>query len=516
MVKAVRGAADESPIDLLQVEYQQMVPLVLDVPAKKSILDLHNVESALVDSYARARRGVPAALLRAEAAALRRMERRTIGAFDHVVVVSERERARLTAGARSVLVCPNGREPSAILPDAPDATVAFVATMGWAPNVDAAVWLGREIWPEVLTRVPEARLLLVGKDPAPAVRALADEHIEVTGTVADVSPFLARSRVVVAPLRAGGGTRLKIMEALDVGRPVVATSLGCEGMEDLVGRGVVVADTACGAGRGDRRPPARPGPRRGAGPGRPRRGRGGPHMGRRTGAAHGGGAVLLLVLAGIAGLGLGGGGRRALRPLGAQGKEQLVPLVLLGLLVVEATLYADPNIIPRGLFHPDRARRSCGCPRSTSRSHFWPGSSRGAGRPGSACRPASGWPSPRGWRSAPWRARSTTTRCPRISTRRRTSCTSSGAYALAAGVPVRRYFDSGDLFKLGTSSSCARPSLDLMTLAGVSVNTNLPLLPLSSSEWSARRRRRSASPSWPCASWSGWPPDRSGCATSSP
>jgi glycosyltransferase involved in cell wall biosynthesis len=244
MVKAVRSAADEAPIDLLQVEYQQMVPLVLDVPAKKSILDLHNVESALVDSYARARRGVPAALLRVEAAALRRMERRTIGAFDHVVVVSEREKARLTGGARSVLVCPNGREPSAILPDAPDATVAFVATMGWAPNVDAAVWLGREIWPEVLTRVPGARLLLVGQDPAPAVRALADEHIEVTGTVADVSPFLARSRVVVAPLRAGGGTRLKIMEALDVGRPVVATSVGCEGMEDLVGRGVVVADTA--------------------------------------------------------------------------------------------------------------------------------------------------------------------------------------------------------------------------------------------------------------------------------
>ena len=244
MVKAVAGAADEAPIDLLQVEYQQMVPLVLDVPAKKSILDLHNVESALVDSYARARRGVPALLFRAEAAALRRMERRTIGAFDHVVVVSEREKARLTGGARSVLVCPNGREPSAILPDAPDATVAFVATMGWAPNVDAAVWLGREIWPEVLTRVPEARLLLVGKDPAPAVRALAEERIEVTGTVADVSPFLARSRVVVAPLRAGGGTRLKIMEALDVGRPVVATSVGCEGMEDLVGRGVVLADTA--------------------------------------------------------------------------------------------------------------------------------------------------------------------------------------------------------------------------------------------------------------------------------
>jgi polysaccharide biosynthesis protein PslH len=244
MIKTVRTAADEKRVDLLQVEYQQMVPLVLDLPAKTAVLDLHNIESALVDSYARARRGPSALFFRAEAAALRRMERQTIGAFDHVVVVSEQERARLTAGARSVLVCPNGREPSVVLPEAPGPTVAFVATMGWAPNVDAALWLGREIWPLVLERVPQARLLLVGRDPTPAVRALADRTVEVSGTVADVNPYLERSRVVVAPLRAGGGTRLKIMEALDVGRPVVATSLGCEGMEDLVGHGVVVADAA--------------------------------------------------------------------------------------------------------------------------------------------------------------------------------------------------------------------------------------------------------------------------------
>ena len=262
MVKAIRGAADEKEIDLLQVEYQQMVPLVLDVPAKQSVLDLHNVESSLVASYAGARRGIPAALFRTEAAALRRMERRTIGCFDHVVVVSEKERDRLPPGARSVLVCPNGREPSAVLPEASEPTVAFVATMGWAPNVDAAVWLARDIWPTVRARVPRARLLLVGKDPAPAVLALAGDTIEVTGTVEDVRPYLAQARVLVAPLRAGGGTRLKIMEALDVGRPLVATSVGSEGMEDLIGRGVVVADTAHAWQGGDRRSPPRPCPRR--------------------------------------------------------------------------------------------------------------------------------------------------------------------------------------------------------------------------------------------------------------
>lgn len=244
--ETVRRAAAEKSLDLLQVEYQQMVPLAAGIAAKTSVLDLHNVESALVDSYAHARRGVAAAGLRAEAAALRRMERRTITRFDHVAIVSEQERTRLPAGARSVLVCPNGRDPSAVLPPAPDPTVAFVATMGWRPNIDAALWLGRDIWPLVVAQVPQARLLLVGRDPSPAVSALAGGNIQVTGTVPDVTPYLAESRVVVAPLRAGGGTRLKVMEALDVGRPVVATSVGCEGTEDLVGRGVVVADTAAG------------------------------------------------------------------------------------------------------------------------------------------------------------------------------------------------------------------------------------------------------------------------------
>jgi glycosyltransferase involved in cell wall biosynthesis len=242
--ETVRRAAAEKPLDLLQVEYQQMVPLAAGIPAKTSVLDLHNVESALVDSYARARRGVRAGVARAEAAALRRMEGRTIGQFDHVVVVSEQERARLPAGVRSVLVCPNGKEPSAVLPASPGSTVAFVASMDWAPNVDAALWLGHEIWPEVRAQVPHAMLFLVGREPTSAVQALADDSVQVTGTVDDVRPYLAQSQVVVAPLRAGGGTRLKIIEALDAGRPVVATSVGCEGLEDLVGRGVVVADTA--------------------------------------------------------------------------------------------------------------------------------------------------------------------------------------------------------------------------------------------------------------------------------
>jgi glycosyltransferase involved in cell wall biosynthesis len=220
-----------------------MAPLCTRVSASRRVLDMHNVESVLMQSYAGLRPEPWSLLLRAEAAALRALERKVIQQFDTVVVVSERERHRLPVTG-SVVVCPNGRDPTGPLSPASTPTVIFVSTMGWAPNFDAARWLCREVWPEVVRRCPQAHLLLVGRDPPPALRAMASSSIEVTGTVPDVMPYLARARVAVAPLRAGGGTRLKILEALDAGRPVVSTSVAVDGLEDLVGRGVVVADEA--------------------------------------------------------------------------------------------------------------------------------------------------------------------------------------------------------------------------------------------------------------------------------
>jgi len=245
----VRTAAGEGPLDLLQVEYMQMAPFGDEVAAGRRVLDLPDVQSALAASYARGRR-LPLSLpFHLEAAALRALERRALDSFDTVVVVSEHEKERLPATTGSVMVCPNGIDMPEPLPPATTPTVSFVATMGWAPNADAALWLGREIWPAVLAAVPEGRLLLVGRDPTPAVRALASDSIEVSGTVDDVRPYLAQTAVAVAPLRSGGGTRLKILEALGVGRPVVATPAGVDGLEDLVGRGVVVADDAPGIAR---------------------------------------------------------------------------------------------------------------------------------------------------------------------------------------------------------------------------------------------------------------------------
>ena len=242
LTAAVRTATDKGRLDLLVVGYPQLVPVARGVDARLRVLEFHNIESALVASYAGTRSAMLASAMRAEAFALRRLERRALAHFDVATVVSEVDRRRLPGPAAEVLVCPNGLEPAAALPPADGPVAIFVATMGWAPNVDAALWLGRRLWPLVLRRLPGARLLIVGRDPHRDVLALAGPSIEVTGTVVDVRPYLASARVALAPLRAGGGTRLKVLEALLAGRPTVATTIGAEGLTDLVGRGVVIAD----------------------------------------------------------------------------------------------------------------------------------------------------------------------------------------------------------------------------------------------------------------------------------
>jgi glycosyltransferase involved in cell wall biosynthesis len=245
LAAAAREVARQHPNGTLVLEYAHLEPWVRGLPAARRVLATHNVESGLLGSYAATAGTLRRLLLRMESAAVRRLESRLYRDYDVVVVVSQpdADRLRFTADGPRVVVCPNGLEPAAVLAPASEPVVAFVASFGWAPNVDAASWFGREVWPLVVAELPEARLLLVGRSPAPEVRALAGPTVEVTGTVADVAPYLQRARVAVAPLRSGGGTRLKILEALGAGRPVVATRIGAEGLDDLAGGGgVTLAD----------------------------------------------------------------------------------------------------------------------------------------------------------------------------------------------------------------------------------------------------------------------------------
>ncbi|MBI1804266.1 MAG: glycosyltransferase [Ignavibacteriae bacterium] len=123
--------------------------------------------------------------------------------------------------------------------------IVFTGVFSYYPNEQAALTFSREILPIIRKRIPQIRFTIVGKDPSKRIRRLVeDPHITVTGFVNDVRPYMEKASVIVVPLRIGGGTRLKILEALAMGKPVISTTIGCEGLNVEHRKNVLIADTA--------------------------------------------------------------------------------------------------------------------------------------------------------------------------------------------------------------------------------------------------------------------------------
>lgn len=188
----------------------------------------YNIESRKMSSY--------------ETSALRR--------FHHVIAVSDNDRdAMLTLSPRCpITVVPTGvdTEQYQVAPPASAAppVIVFTGSMDWEPNIDAMEYFCRDIWPTILASVPAARFQIVGRNPHPRVQRLASASVEVTGTVPSVASYLRSATVVIVPLRIGGGTRLKIFEAMAMAKAMVSTSIGAEGLDVTHGRDLLIADDA--------------------------------------------------------------------------------------------------------------------------------------------------------------------------------------------------------------------------------------------------------------------------------
>ncbi len=211
----------------------------------------HNVESALWNRQQEHEpHPVKRLAFKLEAAKMLRYERAAVRRFDHVIAVSERDRDIMKAmtDESRISVVPTGVDLSqfqaAAGTSATEPLVVFLGSMDWEANIDAVEYFCREIWPRVRAAAPDARFRIVGRNPHRRVQRLACESIDVTGTVPSVIEHLREAAVVVVPLRMGGGTRLKIYEAMAMGKAVVSTSIGAEGLDVHHGHDILLADTA--------------------------------------------------------------------------------------------------------------------------------------------------------------------------------------------------------------------------------------------------------------------------------
>ena len=248
--RRVREIAGAWRPDVVQAELHVMGQYfsALPEPAPPSVVVEHDPGAAAASDLAGWERGLRRAARRIDASAWRRYERRVLAAATAVVAFTDEDRALLTAlapGAAVVRIPPGvplppragepaGRESPRVL---------FVGSFVHPPNVEAATRLALRIFPTVRSSVPAATLEIVGDAPPPAVRALAGDGVVVSGPVSDARPHLEAAAVGAAPLRLGGGVRVKVIESLAAGKAVVATPRALAGLPLEPGTHAVVAES---------------------------------------------------------------------------------------------------------------------------------------------------------------------------------------------------------------------------------------------------------------------------------
>jgi glycosyltransferase involved in cell wall biosynthesis len=245
---AERAVRDWQP-DVVVVVHDMAAAWARELPdSLPAVLSFHDLHWRFYNSLADRRTGPLAPVARAEAQRHRRHVIRHLPRYRAALALSTIEADELRAITEMpICVIPVGVDTSVLRPTAEEdgpPRLVFTGTLSYSPNVGGLRWFANRVWPMVRNRVPDCRLDVVGRDPAPEVSALhGQDGITVVGPVPDMAPYFTRAHAVVVPVLAGTGIRVKIIEAMAAGRAIVSTSLGSEGLPYLEpNRHLLVAD----------------------------------------------------------------------------------------------------------------------------------------------------------------------------------------------------------------------------------------------------------------------------------
>jgi len=238
--------------DLVLVDFPHAAVLIPDRFRIPSVMFTHNVEAEIYERHARLARFPMRLLWPGQARKMQRFEGDTLRRFDRVIAVSKRDAKALQSrfalphvdpidtGVDLEFFQPMPPPP----PSAPGAgTIVFTGVMDSPANIEGVRTFMTEIWPILIRTRPEGRAVIVGRNPPAALKAAAPPGITFTGTVDDIRPHVANAHLVVIPLEVGSGTRIKAFEAMAMGRPVVSTTIGVEGLDVVDKEHLLIADT---------------------------------------------------------------------------------------------------------------------------------------------------------------------------------------------------------------------------------------------------------------------------------
>ena len=251
LAREVAGLVEKESYDVIVCDFVFAAGVIPWKSSCPKVLFTHNVEAQIWKRHADvAKNPVWKLVSWGEYLKMRRYEEWCVRHSDHVLAVSDADRAAFARIVPSdkLTVIATGVDTDYFRPAATASSpnsLVFTGSMDWMPNEDAILYFGKEILPRLRSAVPDLKVTVVGRRPSEGLRAAAQETgITVTGRVEDIRPYVHEAAVYIVPLRIGGGTRLKIFEAMAMGKAIVSTTIGAEGLPVTAGHDIVLADSA--------------------------------------------------------------------------------------------------------------------------------------------------------------------------------------------------------------------------------------------------------------------------------